>query len=535
MNVMLPSSAPLSQAGPGVAGLFRNLAIELERDDPAHEFPLSLADFHRAAWDILEPGTELVDSWAADYICDTLEHGLELMMDGNFVVVVINGPPRCGKSIPTSICFPAWVWTRIPGMRMIFASHAGRSGLAKTLSTARRLLMKSKWFRERWGDVFEFREDQDEKMSYENDHRGKMQAIGIGGAITGEGGQIIIVDDAIDPKKAHSEAERKSATDYLTRVLYPRLTPKRQSMLVIAEQRTHVDDATGTFLKKLKGIPGVKILHVDLQAEPPEDQEIRFRRSGRVVKRKAGEPMTPELEGKPQLAVSRATLGSRDYETQFNQRPSNEVGNLVHADWWQWYDRLPKGELAVWSWDTAFKNTASAAYTTGQLWVRPSGELGFYFVRQVRERMEFPELLRAIEQAYTSYRTKVVLIEDKASGQSAIQSLKRKKKIPIIGVPVEADKVTRWKNDVVPLVEAGLVYLPQGSKEMQDYVTRWSAAPETPFVDEMDATSQALAYLDKNQSTIIRALGAKKYADRQKEKTQSKRVIAAPSVRRRRR
>lgn len=527
------AQAPVFSAGPGVAGLFRDLAVEIERDDPAHHFPLPFADFYRSSWSTLEPGTELLESWSGDLVIDAWEKALTLMLSGHFVLLIVNGPPRCGKSIPSSICAPAWIWTKFPGMRFILASHAGRSGLAKTLSHARRLLMKSEWFKERWADRFQFLEDQDEKMIYENDKRGRMQAVGVGGSITGEGGDIIIVDDAIDPKKANSETERKSAISWVTKVLYPRLNSKRKGIFAIIEQRTHVQDVTGTMLEKVGELAGVKVIHVNLPAIAEDRTVVEFPHSGRKVVRKEGSALIPEREGLQELEVSRATLGSRSFKAQYGQNPQEDTGEIVARSWWEWFDEEPEDDVAIWSWDTGLKATAKNAYTVGQLWTKTKGAHEFNMIRQIRERLEFPELLKAIERAFRSRRTIAVLVEDKASGISAIQTFKRNKRIPIISVPVDTDKITRWKN-ASPMIEAGAVRLPAGEKFALDYVDRWTKPfPGPVLVDERDATSQALFWFEKRFGGAgkVKALGAKKYAQAKGEKDNPKKEIARRRIR----
>jgi predicted phage terminase large subunit-like protein len=145
------------------------------------------------------------------------------------------------------------------------------------------------------------------------------------------------------------------------------------------------------------------------------------------------------------------------------------------------------------TWDTGFKTTAGSAYSVCQTWGR--GPFGFILLDRFRERLEWPDLERKVIQLYNEQRPQAVLIEDRASGQSLIQSLNRNTSIPIIPIQAVLDKVLRARV-VSPLFEAGRVWVPDSSIApwIGEVVDFWASFPNTKFLDDTDAMSQVLQY-----------------------------------------
>jgi predicted phage terminase large subunit-like protein len=146
----------------------------------------------------------------------------------------------------------------------------------------------------------------------------------------------------------------------------------------------------------------------------------------------------------------------------------------------------------VLSLDTAFKVGSSNDYSVGL--VLGVGEAGYYLLDVWRDRAEFPELKRKVEMLATRWTPHVVLIEDKASGQSLIQELRSDSRLPIRAIKVDSDKVTRAAA-ITPLVEAGRVFLPEAAPWLPDFMDEVSSFPAAPHDDMVDALTQALNYV----------------------------------------
>src|SRR5438270_7965004 len=141
---------------------------------------LSLKQFVKRAWRILEPVSTLVWSWHLDLICEYLT----LIRDekfkevcGDLEGVIFNVPPRTMKSLLISVFFPIWVWTSKPSCRFMFVSYSEK--LSTQHSVFRRSIIESPWYQKEWSGVFSLSHDQNVKSHYENSARGTMFSTGM--------------------------------------------------------------------------------------------------------------------------------------------------------------------------------------------------------------------------------------------------------------------------------------------------------------------------------------------------------------------
>src|SRR5690606_18882471 len=99
---------------------------------------------------------------------------------------------------------------------------------------------------------------------------------------------------------------------------------------------------------------------------------------------------------------------------------------------------------------------------------------GLYIIDLIRGKWEAPELERKLEDIWNKYRAshkaQSVYIEDKSSGTGLIQSIQRKRNIPIKGVQVDADKYTRVLG-IQGFIESGYVFLPEGAEWVEDFLS----------------------------------------------------------------
>jgi len=229
----------------------------------------SLAEFVRQAWQIIEPTTPLLWNWHLDAIC---EH-LEAVASGDLTRLVINLPPRSGKSLVASILWPAWVWVKRPSTRWLCASYS--ASLAIKFSIDRRSVITSHWYQSRW--PVPLSGDQNQKQEFMNDARGHMIATSPSGTATGKGGDIIVADDLQNPEMAESEAERRNVIRFFDETLSTRLDDKRNGRIVVIQQRTHQADLTGHLLEQGGWT------HLCLPAEFERRTVISLPRSGRSI------------------------------------------------------------------------------------------------------------------------------------------------------------------------------------------------------------------------------------------------------------
>jgi len=157
------------------------------------EAEASLYEFFKQSWHVIEGHTEFVDEWYLEQIAKSLEDCYHRKIKN----LLINLPPRKGKTNLISIAFPVWVWLHNPEEKFICASYT--NSLALKISDTSKLLIESEWFKDNWGDRFKLRRDQNSKSYFANDKTGYRISTSAGSFITGKGGSIIIVDDPNDP------------------------------------------------------------------------------------------------------------------------------------------------------------------------------------------------------------------------------------------------------------------------------------------------------------------------------------------------
>ena len=174
----------------------------------AEKYKRSLSEFQKAAWNTIEPGVEYQSNWHLDCIS---EH-LQAVVEGDIRHLIINVPPRHSKSISVAVALPAWVWTRQPSKKFLYASYA--SSLSIRDGTKCRRLIDSPWYQDHFGDKFQLTDDQNQKQRFENDKSGYRISTSVGGALTGDGGDIICIDDPHNVTDTDSSKVREGVLEW---------------------------------------------------------------------------------------------------------------------------------------------------------------------------------------------------------------------------------------------------------------------------------------------------------------------------------
>jgi len=436
-----------------------------------------LAAFAVRTFGTVDPGTRYLrapHAWA-------IAERLEACARGETTRLIVNLPPRSMKSILVSVAWPAWLIGRDPATRIMAASYSERLAVKHALDF--RLVLGSAWYRSLFPGVA-LAPDQNEKHKIQTTARGHRIATTVGGTATGEGADVLIVDDPHNPRQALSEAQRRAALDWFDQTFATRLNDKRRGAIVVAMQRLHVEDLTGHLLKK----GGWEHLCLPAEAEAPERHPVA---PGRFFERAAGEPLQPAREGPAELARARQELGSYAYAAQYQQRPVPLAGGMVPVAWFRRYRAAPAGARIVLSWDTASKGRAHNDPSACGVWAETAA--GHFLLDVVRRRMDYPELRRSALALAAKWRPAAVLIEDQASGQALAQDLAREPGVPVIALRPEGDKATRMAR-VSPTIEAGRVFLPERAPWLADYEAELASFPEGAHDDQADMTSQYLAW-----------------------------------------
>lgn len=411
---------------------------------------------------------------------DVLDETLIKVSEGHLKRVIVTMPPRHGKSERVSKKFPAWHVGRNPGDEIILASYS--VDLSRGFSRiARDTLIANK-------DMFGVSVDPNNQSAESwgtEGYRGGVTAAGVGGAITGKGAKIAIIDDPVkNAEEADSETMREKIWEWYTSTLYTRLTP--DGRIIVVMTRWHEDDLVGRLLKK----------EADEVAEGTHKGErwtvINFpalAESDDYLGRAEGEPLWPEFGfDQHRMEQIKVDVGSRVFNALYQQRPSAADGNFLKRDWWRYYENPPPFASMLISVDAAFKDEDDSDYVVIQVWGK--NQANMYLVDQVRAKLNFPATIQSIRNICVKYPSAVVkVIEDKANGSAIIQTLQNEIG-GIVPVNPEGGKVARV-NAVSAYIESGNVYLPRTSW-IHDFVEEAASFPNGKNDDQVDAMSQAL-------------------------------------------
>ena len=221
--------------------------VELIRDRERYEG--SLSEFVKGAWSSID-SAEYQDSWVIDGIC---EH-LQAVTDGDIKRLLINVPPRAGKTSVISIMYPAWTWARSeisylsgPQVKFLCASYDNK--LSLDISNKARRLFYSPWFQKYWPNKIILQSDQNTKHQYDNTFGGSRIATSVSGGLLGIGGDLLIADDLNNTEVVESEPERAKVKTFWDEFHTTRLNSQRDGAIVVVQQRTHVGDVSGLILE----------------------------------------------------------------------------------------------------------------------------------------------------------------------------------------------------------------------------------------------------------------------------------------------
>lgn len=227
--------------------------VSIEAEKARRDFRL----FLKLAWPVIEPGRPFVPGWHLDAIA---EH-LQAVSEGQITRLLVNMPPRHGKSSLISVLWSGWLLLNNPSTRLLCASYALNLAIRDNVKARR--LIKSNWFQQRYGHIFTLADDQDAKMKFETDKLGYRMAVSVGSAATGEGGDILLLDDPHNIQEKESEAKREAALDWFDNTWASRLNDQQTGQMVVVAHRIHAQDVSGHILDTNDG----EWVHLNLPAE----------------------------------------------------------------------------------------------------------------------------------------------------------------------------------------------------------------------------------------------------------------------------
>lgn len=321
---------------------------------------LSLYEFAKQAWSIVRPGDAFVEGAIFRNMCDHAQ----AVVRGDIKKLGLAVPPRHGKSLVINVFMMVWAWIHKPQMRFIFTSYSSR--LANRDSMACRDLIRSKWFQDRWGKRFKFKEDQNTQAIFSNDRGGFRIATTPGGMATGDGADIIVADDITSVEESFSPVALETAWRYWTQTMTMRFHNPESIARIVTMQRTRVTDLLGRLIAE--GF-GYEVFTAPLEAEPHRIYYSPAQKSELEI------PRTPGDETPPKHAICLTSLQIKRPELRDTRLPGEVL----------WPERFSNPETVK---DLKKSVQAGAA---GQLQQRPEADAGAVF-KSTKFKLFFPFL-----------------------------------------------------------------------------------------------------------------------------------------------
>jgi len=397
--------------------------------------------------------------------------------------LIINMPPRHTKSEFASYLLPAWFLGKYPGKKVIQTSHTAE--LAVGFGRKVRNLVDTEAYHRIFPELV-LQADSKAAGRWNTSKGGDYFAIGVGGAVTGKGADLLIIDDPHSEQEAALAEVNPDIYDktYEWYTSGPRQRLQPGGAIIIVMTRWSKRDLTAKVLKAAASRGGDEWEVIEFPAILP-----------------SGNPLWPEFWPTEELSVLREELPNSKWMAQYQQNPTGDQSAIVKREWWNVWEkeRPPSCDFILQCWDTAFEKTQRADYSACTTWGvfyypddNGTDQANIILLDAVRDRLEFPSLKRAAIEQYQEWQPDSIIIEKKASGAPLIYELRS------MGIPVQEftpsrgnDKISRL-NAVSDVFASGRVWVPD-THWAEEVVEEVASFPGSEHDDYTDTVSMAIA------------------------------------------
>lgn len=441
------------------------------------------------------PSRDLFNSWHIKLICQYLE----AIENDEIKRLIINMPPRHSKSICVSAAWPAWLLGRDPTKKIIVASYA--QSISQKHAQDSRIVLYSNWFQTLFPES-RIAKGENTKNKFVMTQRGFRIATSVFGAITGEGGDMLIVDDPHTPMQVSSNKSRKKILEWFDQTFFTRLNSPSKGKIIVVMHRLDEEDLTGYLLKKhnkweLLSLPifsenNLNISFKDFKTHWP-----------------AFEPLNKEVMTFQDILEVKNEMGSFAFAAQFMQAPiARNKSGFVKDYWLSYFENIEGMSIdndfekirnleacyCYQSWDCAFKTGDNNSYSVCSTWLKYKDKL--YLIDMFRHKMEFQELRDEALRLFVWYTPDLILIEDTASGQVIAQELERYN-IKVKRIRPKEDKVSRFIR-TLSLFESNRIFLLKNALWNIEFMEELLQFPHGKYNDQIDSISQFLNFCLNN-------------------------------------
>jgi len=413
---------------------------------------------------------------------ERMARAFEEVAQGKVKRLIINMPPRHTKSEFASYLLPAWFLGLFPGKKIIQTSHTAE--LAVGFGRKVRNLVDADHYKDIFPEVA-LQADSKAAGRWATNYSGEYFAIGVGGAVTGKGADLLIIDDPHSEQEATLAEVNPEIYDktYEWYTSGPRQRLQPGGAIVIVMTRWSKKDLTGQVLKAAAQRSGEEWKVIEFPALLP-----------------SGNPLWPQFWSLKELEALKTELPNAKWMAQYQQQPTSDVSAIIKREWWRVWeeDNPPYCEFIIQSWDTAFLKTERSDYSACTTWGvfylpddRGINQANIILLNAFKQRMEFPELKQRAYREYKEWEPDTIIVEAKAAGSPLIFELRA------MGIPVQDftptkgnDKIARL-NSVSDLFASGMVWVPNTSWA-EELVEEVASFPSGEHDDMVDSMSQAL-------------------------------------------
>jgi predicted phage terminase large subunit-like protein len=408
-----------------------------------------------------------------------MARAFEKVASGKLKRLIINMPPRHTKSEFASYLLPAWFLGKYPHKKVIQTSHTAE--LAVGFGRKVRNLVDQEAYTRIFPGVG-LQTDSKAAGRWATNKGGDYFAIGVGGAVTGKGADLLIIDDPHSEQEAALAETNPEIYDktYEWYTSGPRQRLQPGGSIVVVMTRWSKRDLTGQVIKAEAQRGGEEWEIIDFPAILP-----------------SGNPLWPEFWSINELNALQKELPNSKWMAQYMQHPTSEVSAIVKREWWQIWEEEdpPHCDFVLQAWDTAFEKSNRSDYSACTTWGvfyqkdpdTDKTEANIILLNAFRDRLEFPSLKQKALDQMQEYNPDSIIIEKKASGAPLIYELRA------MGIPVQEftpvkgnDKITRL-NAVSDLFASGRVWAPNTNwaEEVIDEVASFPAGEHDDYVDSL--------------------------------------------------